>query len=237
MWKNINLQECLNHIVAKEAVRELGPPETRPSITISRMCGSGGRTVASKLAEYLEPHAPYGHHWTIFDRDLIKKVLEDHWMPGRLAEFLPESSKPLLGELMEKLHGRKPSASLIVEQTVETIWHLAEGGHVIIVGRGGNVITAKLRNVFHVRLVASPENRIERLEEVYDFDRTEAIEYMKSQDNAKKHYLKDYFGEDINNPGLYHLVVNTDHISYGEAARLIGNAVINWFKLAPAVKV
>lgn len=234
MWKNINLEECLNHINAKQAAHSTGPPEARPAITISRMCGSGGRTVASKLAEYLEPHAPYGCHWTIFDRDLIKKVLEDHWLPVRLAEYLPESSKSRLGDLIEKLRGKKPSASTIVEQTVETIWHLAEAGHVILVGRGANVITAKLRNVFHVRLVGSVENRIERLEEVYDFDRRAALEYLKSQDTAKKHYLKEYFGEDIDDPQLYHLIVNTDRIPHGEAARLIANAVVAWFKLAPA---
>lgn len=234
MWKNINLEECLSHIRRQPEFADTGASEVRPSITISRQCGSGGRSVASKLAEYLEPHAPYGCHWTIFDRNLIRKVLEDHWLSVRLAEFLPESSKSLLAELLEKLRGKQPSASAIVVQTVETIWHLAAGGYVILVGRAGNVITAKLPNVFHVRLVASLENRIERVEEVYDFDRFAALEYIKSQDAAKRHYLKEYFGQDIDNSELYHLVVNTDRIAYDDAARLIGDAVINWLKLAPA---
>ncbi len=234
MWKNINLEECLKHIKAIPAAESTNPSAPRPAITISRMCGSGGRTVASKLAEYLAPHAPCGRHWTIFDHDLIKKVLEDHSLPVRLAELLPESSKSRLGELMEKLRGKQPSASTIVEQTVETIWHLAEGGHVILVGRAANVITARLPNVFHVRLVGSPENRLERLEEVYDFDRKTALEYMKSQDAAKRHYLKKYFGADIDDAELYHLVINTDRILYDQAAKLIADAVIHWFKLSPA---
>jgi cytidylate kinase len=201
------------------------------------MCGSGGRTVASKLADYLEPHAPYGRHWTIFDRNLIKKVLEDHSLPENLAEFLPERSNSLLGELLRKLRTHQPSASKIVEQTVETIWHLAAGGHVILVGRGANVITASLPNVFHVRLVGSLERRIERLEEVYDFDREAALEFLKSQDTAKKQYLKEYFRADIEDPRLYHLVVNTDRVSYAQAAKLIGDAVIRRFKLTPETNV
>jgi len=236
MWKNINLEGCLSHIKTKPASESTSPPEARPAITISRMCGSGGRTVASKLAEYLEPHAPYGRHWTIFDHDLIKKVLEDHSLPVRLAEFLPESSNSRVRELLENLRGKQPSASRIVEQTVETIWHLAEGGHVILVGRGANVITARLPNVFHVRLVGSPENRIERLEEVYDFDRRTALEYMQTQDTAKRRYLKEYFGADIDDAQLYHLVINTDRISYNQAAKLIADAVSHRFKLAPAAK-
>jgi len=234
MWKNINLQECLDHINAKSGPQGTGPPESRPTITISRMCGSGGRTVASNLADYLKPHAPYGRHWTIFDQNLIKKVLEDHWLPANLAEFLPERSNSLLGNLLRKLRTHHPSTSEIVEHTVETIWHLAAGGQVILVGRGANVITASLPNVFHVRLVGSLERRIERLEEVYDFDRESALDFLKSQDSAKKQYLKEYFGADIDDPGLYHLVVNTDRVSYAQAAKLIGDAVVHRFNLAPA---
>jgi len=233
MWKNINIEECLSHIQRQRDAQVANPPEIRPAITISRMCGSGGRTVASKLAEYLEPHAPYGFRWTIFDRNLIKKVLEEHWESARLAEFLTESGKPMLAELLDRLGGRKSVDRAVVEQTVETIWQLAVGGYVIIVGRGGNVITARLPNVFHVRLVGSLENRIERIEDVYEMNRRDAIAYIRAQDEAKRSYLKEYFGEDIENPELYHLIVNTDRISYDDAARTIGDAVVNWFKLLP----
>ena len=194
--------------------------------------------MASKLAEFLQAQVPLGGHWAIFDQNLIKKVLDDHLLSTRLAEFLPETSKSLLSEMVEKLRGKHhPSASKIVEQTVETIWQLAEGGQVILVGRAANVITAGLKNVFHVRLVGSLDNRIERVEEAYDFDRRAALEYIRAQDAAKRLYVQDYFGRDIDDPELYHLIINTDRIPYGDTARLIGDAVINWFKLEPATKV
>ena len=194
--------------------------------------------MASKLAEYLQAQAPLGSGWTIFDRNLIKKVLEDHLLSTRLAEFVPETGKSLLREVVEKLRGKHhPSALKIVRQTVETIWQLAEGGQVILVGRAANVITAGLKNVYHVRLVGSLDNRIERVEKVYDFDRRAALEYIRAQDAAKRLYVQDYFGRDIDDPELYHLIINTDRITYGDTARLIGDAVINWFKLEPATKV
>ena len=56
----------------------------------------------------------------------------------------------------------------------------------------------------------------------------------KSQDAAKRQYLKDYFGADIDDPQLYHLIVNTDRIPYENAARLIRDAVVHWFKLPAA---
>lgn len=236
MWKNINLEKCLSHINSQLVSKDKGPPETRPSITVSRMCGAGGRTVASKLLDLLQPGAPPGRNWTIFDKNLIEKVLEDHLQSTRLAEFVPEIGKSMLVEMLDKLRGDQPSAAKVVEQTVETIWKLADSGYVIIVGRAGNVITARMKNVFHVRLVGSLERRIARVEEVYEMDRRAAAAYVKAQDAAKKFYLKEYFGRDIDDAQLYHLIVNTDRIAYDDAARLIFDAFTNWCRTELAAK-
>jgi len=233
MWKNINLDKCLSYINRHSRAEGQTRRSIKPAITISRMCGAGGRTVASKLADYLQPHTPAGHYWTIFDKKLIEKVLEDHHLSKRIAEFLPEDHKSLFAETIEKMRGLHPSTSELVKHTVETIWHLAEGGHVILVGRAANVITEKLDNVFHVRLAGSLEKRIARVEEVYEMGRNDALEFIKSQDAAKRHYMKEYFGREIDDPLLYHMVINTDDISHEDAARLIGDAVINRFHLTP----
>jgi cytidylate kinase len=229
MWKNINLEKCLSHIHALAIPGDKNRPSAHPSITISRMCGAGGRTVASQLVEYLQPHTPYGYHWTIFDRNLIEKVLEDHHLSRRLAEFLPEKNQSLVAEIIEKMRGRHPPASAIVEQTVETIWKLAAGGHVILVGRAANLITEKLDNVFHVRLVGSLEKRIARVGEVFEMGPNDARAYVLAQDAAKQKYLKEYFGRDIDDPMIYHLIINTDLISYENAARMISDAVLGRF--------
>jgi cytidylate kinase len=231
MWKNINLEQCLAYVNSHANTGGQGRPGAHPAVTISRMCGAGGRTVASKVADDLQPHAPPGRYWTIFDKNLIQKVLEDHHLSRRIAEFMPEAHQSLLAETLGKMRGQHPSTATLVQQTAETIWHLAEGGHVIIVGRAGNLITAKLDNVFHVRLVGSLESRTARIEEVYELSRTDAQEFIRVQDTAKRQYMKDYFGRDIDDPLLYHLVINTDDISYENAAKLIGDAVIHRFKL------
>ena len=246
MWKNINFENVLSYInsyAASETYEKSKGasdahtrgcsvsegkihPSARPAVTISRMCGSGGRTVASELAEYLQSHTSSEHHWTIFDKNLIEKVLEDHHLSKRIAEFFPEGHKFLFAETIEKLRGLHPPTATIVKQTAETIWNLAASGYVILVGRAANAITEKLANVFHVRLVGSLENRIARVEEVYELGRSDAREFIKSQDAAKRQYMKEYFDRDIDDPLLYHMIINTDDISYENAARLIGEAVI-----------
>ena len=237
MWKNINLERCLAHINAQRNIPLQSPHEPGPAITISRMCGAGGRTVASQLLDYLQPHAPLGCQWTVYDKGLIEKVMDDHLLPRPLAERVPEGGHSLLSELLDKVRGTDVTSAKLVENIIETIRKLAESGYVILVGRAANVITADMKNVFHVRLVGSLERRIERVEEVYEMSHSAAEAYVKAQDAAKRLYLKDYFGKSIDDSQLYHLVVNTDRISYAETARLIGDAFLNWFKVGTPVAV
>lgn len=233
MWKNIGYEQCLSFINCQlRPGGRTGLLKTvRPAITISRMTGSGGRTIASQLAEYLQARAPTDCRWTVFDRNLIEKVLEDHHLPRRIAEFMPENHTSVLGNALEEVLGLHPDSWTLVHQTAETVLRLAQMGYVILVGRGANIITRTLENVFHVRLIGSLETRIQRAERVYDLDRRYAFEFIHKQDKGRARYLRDHFGKHIDDPLLYHLVINTDRVSYDEAARLIGEEVIRRFHL------
>jgi cytidylate kinase len=137
---------------------------------------------------------------------------------------------------VEEWMGLHPSFWTLVQQTNATILRLAQTGNVILVGRGATVITSKLKNVFHARLVGSLEKRIERVEQVYGLDRKSAIGFIKKKDEGRKRYLKDNFDADVDNPLLYHVTINTDLVRYDEAARLIGDEVIARFDLGSRVK-
>ena len=79
--------------------------------------------------------------WTLFDRDLVQKVLEDHRLPSRLARFMPEDRISGLQDIMDELFGLHPPFLSLVHRTTETILRLADQGNVILIGRAGNVIT------------------------------------------------------------------------------------------------
>ena len=115
----------------------------------------------------------------------------------------------------------------MVQQTAETLLKLVSLGNVILIGRGGNVITARLPHVIHVRLVAPLEKRIAHAHQFYSLTENEAHKFCLSQDRARERYLKKYFNADVNDPLLYHLIVNTGLVSYDDAAKLIGDAVLN----------
>jgi len=199
----------------------------RRAITISRQTGSGGHSVAERVAEYLQMRAPKETcPWTIFDRNLVEKVIEDHNLPKRLARFMPEDRISEIPDTMDEIFGLHPPSWTLVRQTAETILHLAQLGNVIIIGRGAHVITAKLDSVFHARLVGSLEKRVEYLQQVNGLGRKAALELIRREDRGRRRYLKKYFDKNIDDPLLYHLVINTDLVSFDEAARVIGDAVL-----------
>jgi len=235
MWNNIGHEQCLTFINCQLApATSATVPAIKPAITISRMTGAGGRTVAGKVAEYLQPRAPAPCPWTVFDRDLMDKVMEDHHLSKSVAKFIPEGHKPFIRDALEEILGLHPSAWTMVQHTAETIWKLANMGFVILVGRGANVVTASLKNAFHVRLVGSQERCSQRVQEIYRLEAKTALEFIRTHDAGRKRYVKEHYHKEIDDPLLYDLMINTDRITYDDAARMIGDAVIQRFKLARA---
>jgi len=201
--------------------------ELRRAVTISRQTGSGAHVVAEKLAACLQAHTPSdARPWTVFDRNLVEKVLEDHNLPQRLARFMPEDRVSEIADTMDELFGLHPSSWTLVRQTTETILHLAELGNVILIGRGATVITSKVDYVFHVRLVGSLEKRVAHIQELHGLNKQAALELVRREDRGRRRYLKAHFKTDLDDPLFYHLVINTDLVSYENAAQLIADAML-----------
>jgi cytidylate kinase len=109
----------------------------------------------------------------------------------------------------------------------DTILKLAELGNVILIGRGANLITAKLDHVLHVRLVGSLEKRIARVAEHLSLEPKAAREFVEKADRGHQRYIREHFKAEIENPLLYDLVINTDRISCEQAAVLIADTLLN----------
>ena len=235
MIESASLEHCLSFINSQ--LQNGGKSGThaeggiRHAVTISRQAGCGALAVAQKLAEYLQSRSPKDAcPWTVFDRNLMDKVLEDHNLPTRLARLLPEDTVSKIDDILAELFDVRPSVETIVHQTTETMLKLAGLGNVILIGRGGNVITAELPHVLHVRLVAPLEKRIEYAhKEYHQFNVTadQARKFCLKEDHGRERYMKKYFNADISDPLLYHMIINTGLVNFDDAAELIGDAVLN----------
>ena len=231
MYAHPNLERCFSFLNCqvqplKKAVPGITSPRRR-ALTISRQAGCGAHVIAEKLVEYLEHHGPKdGGPWAVFDHNLVEKVIEDHHLPVRLANFLREDRISELSDIIEDLCGLHPPSWLLVRKTAQTILHLAELGNVILIGRGAHVITSRLEHVVHIRLVGSFQRRVELVQQSEHMDKNAASDFVRREDNARKRYVRKFYKVDIDDPQLYHLVLNTDVVPCETAVRAIGEVVL-----------
>lgn len=165
--------------------------------------------------------------WTVFDRNLVEKVLADHELPAQVARFMPEDRVSAIDDVLEDICGLHPATSTLVDQTAKTILRLAVLGNVILIGRGAGIVTDKLDNVFHVRLVGSVEKRVEYLQKSRNIGSEAALDFLRKEDRGRRRYVKKHFGKNIDDPLLYHLQINTDLIDHNLAARIIASAMLS----------
>jgi hypothetical protein len=199
------------------------------AITISREVGAGGRTIAELLGQRLTAaeKMPATSPWAVFDANLAKHVLEDHKLPPHLEQFMTEDARLLpVEEIVEEVLGLHPSGWTLVQHTTKTILRLAGLGRAILVGRGANVITARLPNVFHVRLVAPLATRIRHTTEYYHLSETDAAKFVREQDQARRRYLRRYFNCEIDDPTLYDVTLNTGRLGFTRAAEVIAQLAL-----------
>lgn len=199
-----------------------GTPKFGPAITISQQTGSGAHDIAERTAKILQQsELDQAAHWNVFDRQLLEKVLEEHEWPARIAKYIPEDRRSYVQDVMDELFGIRPPSWVLVPQIAETVLRLVKTGHVVLVGRGAMAIAAEMPGVFHVRLVASLSHRIERVRNTMGLNVHDSMRYIRREDRGSRRYVEAHFHTRVDDDLLYHLVINTDRIPYGDAALLI----------------
>jgi len=209
---------------SNQGKKEIERNTAGPCITISRETGARADKISELLIEIFNKIDGTAH-WAVFDKNIIEKVLQDHHLPHTLEKLMEEKKYPAMKSLMNELLVGQPSVWSLVHKTTETILQLAAIGNAIILDRGANIITAKLPNTFHVRLVAPLENRIFHVQELYNFDKKEALDFVRREDADRKEYLMNYFHKEITDPLIYNIIINTGQLTDEECAEIIRQAV------------
>jgi hypothetical protein len=148
----------------RAGVDHLHPRARRPFVTISRQAGAGGRSFATKLVEQLNAVERPVVPWTVWDNELVEKVVAEHHLPAASVASLEERPPSWFEESLAGLTmgdwREHPPESAVYSRVAMTIRALAEIGRVVIVGRGGAFITRDLPDGVHLRLVAPLAYRV-----------------------------------------------------------------------------
>jgi cytidylate kinase len=102
---------------------------------------------------------------------------------------------------------------------------LASEGNVVIVGRAGQIILQDAPGFLHVRVVAPKELRVTRTMQDKDLSYQAAMAMVEKSDKSRAQYLQRNYHAEVDDPGLYDLVISTEHFTLDAAAVLMISAL------------
>ncbi len=102
--------------------------------------------------------------------------------------------------------------------------HAVEG-NLVYHGLCGQLLLRGVPAVVRVRLIASLETRLAILQESDDMDRVAAERYLHNVDDARARWIRMMYGEDINDPALYDIVLNLDQVNFTVACGMLESTV------------
>ncbi len=204
----------------QEQLRKKQPPKQSPTVTISRQYGAEAYPLAETLKNLLEQKT--GDLWTVFDKTLIERVSHDTGLSERLLSNLGDISKPF-DEIMGTLRTHWKTHSEAYRLLARQVMALANQGNVIIIGRGGAVLTQHLSNCFHFRLVATLEYRIQSIQRRLDIPFGEARTLVIENQEARDKFIESLLNCSIADPCHYHCVYNSSKSKIPSIARSILN--------------
>lgn len=205
-------------------------------ICISRSLGAGGHYIARAVSQKLS--------FRLVDEEIIQRAAEREGVDAaviadaerrqtffeRLVNSfaiapLPEMMtyapgffvSPAPQESAGGLYGTEQYRQLIRDVVRET----AEQGDVVIFAHAAAVALGGREDILRVLVTASPPTRAARLAAVYGLDARQADAEVKESDNARRAYLRDFYGVTTELPTHYDLVLNTDILAPVDAAEVV----------------
>lgn len=182
-------------------------------ITISRQSASFGDEVCSLVAKKL-------NYRFVGRSEIENKILKLGFPEDKLHKY------------DEKVPGFFASLSKDRDEYLDylqtAVLEEAEDNNCVIEGRGSFIILSELENHFSFRIISSMNDRIMRckaLPEYKDLPEKEIIKILENSDKQRLGFHKSFFNYQIDDPSLYHGVLNTSLLDIESAASLITETV------------
>jgi len=157
---------------------------------------------------------------------MLSNFLERSAVAGGDPALGPESLAVLLSRTYSEAVGERPSgpAELDERRYIRTITGaieaLAEGGNVVLVGRGSPVILRDRPGSLHVLTMAPLEMRVQRIALREEIAAAEAKRRVQESDRGRAAFHRKFFKIDADDPSLFDLVICTGRLSYEAGADL-----------------
>ena len=188
-------------------------------IAISRGTFSGGKAIAENVAQRLG--------YKCISREMLRDAARDYGVS--LDELSEALNKP-----PGALHGSDKTRMKYLAYIRVELLKAIKDENVVYHGLAGNLLLCDVPHLLGVRVIAGMEYRTEAAMERMNLMRTDAIDFIKKIDKKRDKWVKYLYNVDRNDPSLYSLVINLDHIDIEDACGIIcTNASQNEYQRTP----
>jgi len=179
--------------------------QCKPLVTVTREPGSGGESIAEKIAAELGMH--------LYNWELVERIARDASVDAQLVSKLEEDPATVfddyLGDLVSEYKREyRFSSEKYLDSLKRVLLAIAVPGNAVIVGRGSNFFLPQ-DNKIGLCLVAPLSVRIENVTKELGLTDKEARKHISKLEAEHRKLAKKYFQADVRDPDNYHLVVNT----------------------------
>ena len=214
---------------AKHAASTMAPAPPRYSVVcISRTLGSFGEAIGQDVA------ATLGYRYA--DEEIIVRAADEAGVPPQVVERVEQRPRlierilnamkllSVAGE-MRVAAGSAPTRSAEYERLIEgVIRETASEGKAVIVAHGASVSLGNHPGALRVLVTASQGVRVGRLASESGASPAQARKAIDDSDEARRDYLRRFYGVREEHPTHYDVVLNTDMLTESQAVQLIVSA-------------
>src|SRR3954468_21429408 len=193
-----------------------------PLVTVSASYGAGGSEVAPALAERLGVR--------FVDRVVSPETAHRPAQVGNVGLFwrLVRSISPAGGLTAGSIHAeRELNDRLTDRDSLEAALRaVAADGDAVILGRAGALALRHDSRALHVRLDGPREARVFRAMEIQAIDEATARQRLVETDRARERFVRDIYGLDPSDAGLYALVLDGTAFDTAACVEVIATAAL-----------
>ena len=183
-------------------------------ITISRVFGSGGRTIGKLVAEKLGIPC--------YDSEIIQEMVKE---TGFTSDYIREAGEYTPGGFLSSAFSNRlfgpTNEDILWEHQYKVISEIAEKGACVIVGRCADYVLKDKADCLKVFIHADMEFRAKRIVEVYGEREQSPEERLRDKDKRRAAYHRFYTDMKWGHAQNYHLTLNSGVLGLDKCVNII----------------
>jgi cytidylate kinase len=188
-------------------------PVQQPCVAFSQLPYSSGETVAARVAARLD--------FGLFDSAIVGEIAGQRGVHESLVVGLDERMRGIVERYVtDAFHRHALTEDEYFRQAMRVISTIGQRGRAVLVGRGAPFILAP-EHTLRVLVVASPAVRVQRCAASGHLSLEQARAQVVGDDRQRQDFLSFHFRMRQDDPSLYDVTVNTDHLPIDEAAEVV----------------